>query len=248
MRVIVPSRSVAPAETVSGCPVRGLLRLSPTLPVGGRLSAWNCTVTVELPVRPSSSVARTRTLRVPAGNVRVSVAPSPSSNAPSSSRSQANVTPRPGLRATSSTDPPARGAVGVVRISGVGRRASHPPVASTSSAADVHGSGAYWSSPAPADAAATDGAANTEQAATEQRHAWAREGDHARDRIHRAGSALPHRSWREGFSLKPLEQGGGHLFAVPARVPERVGVGLGALEEEVEVVLPREADAAVDLE
>ena len=45
-----------------------------------------------------------------------------------------------------------------------------------------------------------------------------------------------------------LEQRGRDLLAVPARVAVRVRVGLGALEEEVQVVLPGEADAAVDLE
>ena len=45
-----------------------------------------------------------------------------------------------------------------------------------------------------------------------------------------------------------VEQRGGDLLAVPARVAARVGVRLGALEEEVQVVLPGEADAAVDLQ
>jgi CelD/BcsL family acetyltransferase involved in cellulose biosynthesis len=40
---------------------------------------------------------------------------------------------------------------------------------------------------------------------------------------------------------------GSHPLPMPPRVPERVGVRLRALEEEVEVVLPGEADPAVDL-
>ena len=39
----------------------------------------------------------------------------------------------------------------------------------------------------------------------------------------------------------------GHAVAMPPRVAERVGVGLRPLEQELQVVLPGEADAAVDL-
>src|SRR3954471_4087098 len=40
----------------------------------------------------------------------------------------------------------------------------------------------------------------------------------------------------------------GHTIAVPARVAVHARVGLPALEQEVQVVLPGEADAAVDLQ
>ena len=45
-----------------------------------------------------------------------------------------------------------------------------------------------------------------------------------------------------------VEECGRELVAVPAGVAVRVGVGLRALEEEVQVVLPGEADPAVDLQ
>ena len=65
------------------------------------------------------------------------------------------------------------------------------------------------------------------------------------------GGAGPHgRRRRQAARRRPLpalEVGGRDLLAVPARVAEGAGVGLGALEVQVQVVLPGEADAAVDL-
>ena len=93
-----------------------------------RFATWTWSVCVESPTRPSSSVARTRTRFAPAAaNVVVTSAPVASSYAPSSSRSQAYVSPRPGLSPVSLTGLPARGRAGDAQIDGAGRLASHVP-------------------------------------------------------------------------------------------------------------------------
>ena len=55
-------------------------------------------------------------------------------------------------------------------------------------------------------------------------------------------------AFRAGALGTPYNSDVRDLLAVPAGVAERVRVGLRALEEEVQVVLPGEADAAVDLQ
>jgi hypothetical protein len=86
-------------------------------------AAWSLVWGAALVGRSSPALRRC----VREANVVVASMPVASSNAPSSSRSQAYVSPRPGLSAVTVTGRPARGKIGSIQMDGTGRLASHVP-------------------------------------------------------------------------------------------------------------------------